>query len=186
MLRHNTELATTTFSLFLFPPLCASFFVCVCVHVTRHRKRLRAAARTSHAYLVPENNCPLASKLATLRSCCVVGKVGAGGFEYSHRCGKARQRLMSIKNQLAAWSSGMILASGARGPGFNSRSSPSHMSRWETYQTVDKGCQNGSPVLRHNANLSLSLSLSRSLSLSLFFSLCLCVCVPVALACLGH
>ena len=26
--------------------------------------------------------------------------------------------------QMAAWSSGMILASGARGPGFNSQSSP--------------------------------------------------------------
>ena len=28
------------------------------------------------------------------------------------------------RTQLAAWSSGMILTSGARGPGFNSRSSP--------------------------------------------------------------
>ncbi len=28
------------------------------------------------------------------------------------------------RRQLAAWSSGMILASGARGPGFNSQSSP--------------------------------------------------------------
>ena len=32
--------------------------------------------------------------------------------------------LVSSRHQLAAWSSGMILASGARGPGFNSRSSP--------------------------------------------------------------
>ena len=30
-------------------------------------------------------------------------------------------------SQLAVWSSGMILASGARGPGFNSQSSPSNL-----------------------------------------------------------
>ena len=29
-----------------------------------------------------------------------------------------------IAQHMAAWSSGMILASGARGPGFNSQSSP--------------------------------------------------------------
>ena len=33
----------------------------------------------------------------------------------------------ALRFQLAAWSSGMILASGARGPGFNSRSSPMQM-----------------------------------------------------------
>ena len=38
---------------------------------------------------------------------------------------KGSQNLLDLVHcQLAAWSSGMILASGARGPGFNSRSSP--------------------------------------------------------------
>jgi hypothetical protein len=32
--------------------------------------------------------------------------------------------IVVLRTYLAAWSSGMILASGARGPGFNSRSSP--------------------------------------------------------------
>ena len=35
-----------------------------------------------------------------------------------------QQLLDLVSYQLAAWSSGMILAPGARGPGFNSRSSP--------------------------------------------------------------
>ena len=34
------------------------------------------------------------------------------------------QHCIAASKHLAAWSSGMILAPGARGPGFNSRSSP--------------------------------------------------------------
>ena len=37
----------------------------------------------------------------------------------------------TVISPLAAWSSGMILASGARGPGFNSRSSPLRASNYE-------------------------------------------------------
>ena len=42
----------------------------------------------------------------------------------------------------AAWSSGMILASGARGPGLNSRSSPSHSSVPDTHE--QNGCHTNS------------------------------------------
>ena len=50
--------------------------------------------------------------------------------------------------QLAAWSSGMILASGARGPGFNSRSSPMesqhHLLRRDNYKLCrDPGSNRG-------------------------------------------
>jgi hypothetical protein len=39
-------------------------------------------------------------------------------------------RFAGVISRSAAWSSGMILASGARGPGFNSRSSPLLAARW--------------------------------------------------------
>ena len=50
-----------------------------------------------------------------------VGRDGVGFFEST--C-FPRGSLSGAASRMAAWSSGMILASGARGPGFNSRSSP--------------------------------------------------------------
>ena len=41
---------------------------------------------------------------------------------------KSYQRFEGSSCQLAVWSSGMILASGARDPGFNSQNSPNYLS----------------------------------------------------------
>ena len=53
--------------------------------------------------------------------------------------------------QLAAWSSGMILASGARGPGFNSRSSPFLM-HWQYSNSI--------MLVRMNGGLSNTITIS--------------------------
>jgi len=46
-------------------------------------------------------------------------------------------------HHLAAWSSGMILASGARGPGFNSRSSPVALASGRYDPSHMTGCSAG-------------------------------------------
>ena len=51
---------------------------------------------------------------------CVCGK----GFVYSTIIVNQQKIRHLFYFELAAWSSGMILASGGRGPGFNSRGSP--------------------------------------------------------------
>ncbi len=51
----------------------------------------------------------------------------AASDEYKRRVLPQPRRVVfrvAASHSSAAWSSGMILASGARGPGFNSRSSP--------------------------------------------------------------
>ena len=50
-----------------------------------------------------------------------------------------------IEEQLAAWSSGMILASGARGPGFTSRSSPPAPAIRQPPRCVGAWAHEGSP-----------------------------------------
>ena len=64
------------------------------------------------------------------------------------RCWPGKVSAKSESLQLAAWSSGMILASGARGPGFNSRGSPMesqhHLRRRDNYKLCrDPGSNRG-------------------------------------------
>ena len=87
----------------------------------RCSKRLRAASAPNAATHPPHEHDSLAEWSKALAS----GASPKGrGFE-SHRCQDsfAYSRHKEC-DRGACWSSGMILASGARGPGFNSRTSP--------------------------------------------------------------
>ena len=53
---------------------------------------------------------------------CIAEKIN--GFELYTNLQKSSRYYIPIVNYLAWWSRGMIRASGARGPGFNSRPSP--------------------------------------------------------------
>ena len=67
-------------------------------------------------------------------------------------------RLVANRFQMAVWSSGMILASGARGPGFNSRNGPM---KFEL--VVHLSCFTGAPQKRaHSDTCKLTSSGSGS------------------------
>ena len=69
------------------------------------------AVTASFACVVPPGGCK--PSVSFVLSAVLAPKKGSEGFLQKHNF------------QLAVWSSGMILASGARGPGFNSQNSPS-------------------------------------------------------------
>ena len=64
------------------------------------------------------------------------------------------QSSISDQSKLACWSRGMILALGARGPGFKSRTSPGILMKKRQTRVITMKA----PVLPVNQNLSLKMS----------------------------
>ena len=80
-----------------------------------------------------QNNCtrqhsaPQPARLFYQRSDRTMWQVGSGLLSFARQSYAASINAAATHHtQLAVWSSGMILASGARGPGLNSQNSPLH------------------------------------------------------------
>jgi hypothetical protein len=113
-----------------------------------------AAQPRSIAAGTPRPGCPRNSSGRPPRGCTRAVRVGRLG------------RRLEFNHQLAAWSSGMILASGARGPGLNSRRSPQsglggHLPSLRASQGSGPPGRRSKVIMLHRGRVSKVIILSR-------------------------
>ena len=90
-----------------------------CAQKTQHK--------CSSKVLQPKAGSPLQAVLPCVTVSVFAHTIGLSVFVFAHAVGRREncaQRSCHDIEHLAVWSSGMILAQGARGPGFNSQNSP--------------------------------------------------------------